>query len=269
MTDHSESKLRTRSALLSQPLTGSDIHVWCASLSASPEELSGYLSLLSQEELIRAERFYFEKDRNHFVVGRGLLRTILGSYLNQEPAQIDFIYGQFGKPAIRFPQGDKVLEFNLSHSKDLALYILTWDRRIGIDIEYMGALADMDNFAEQFFTPRETALINSLSGNQKADAFFKTWTSKEAFLKANGCGLTVPINQVEISLEADETVRLRSIDGDKESAARWHLEILNHFPGYYATLAVEGWNGQIVFQNINNHFAVYLPSADVESDHEF
>lgn len=246
MTALSDSKSRIRSALLSQPLIGSDIHVWCASLSASPEELSGYLSLLSQDEVLRADRFYFEKDHDHFIVGRGLLRTILGSYLNQEPAQIEFVYGQFGKPAIRSGRGDKVLEFNLSHSKDLVLYILTWQRRIGVDLEYMAPMADMDNFAEQFFTPRETALINLLSGDQKADAFFKTWTCKEAFLKANGSGLTMPINQVEISLETNEVVKLNSIGSDKEHTTHWRLEILNHFPGYRAALAVEGLDGQVL-----------------------
>ena len=105
------------SALPTQPLAGSDLHIWCASLNVSPEDLSCHLSLLSQDEIGRAERFYFEKDRNHFIVGRGLLRTILGGYLEMEPAQIEFVYGTYGKPALKSGLKDKVLEFNLSHSK--------------------------------------------------------------------------------------------------------------------------------------------------------
>ncbi|MEP7133406.1 MAG: 4'-phosphopantetheinyl transferase superfamily protein [Chloroflexota bacterium] len=253
MTNYSESRSRIRSALLSQPLTDSDIHVWCASLNVSPQDLSYYSSLLSQDEVDRAKRFYFDKDRDHFIVVRGLLRTILSNYLNQEPAQIEFVYGQFGKPAIKSGQSDKVLEFNLSHSKDLALYAFNWNRRIGIDIEYMIPMADMDNFAEQFFTPRETALINTLSGAQKEDAFFKTWTCKEAFLKANGSGLTVPINQVEIYFETDEIVALSSIGDDREQATHWRLDLFNKLPGYRAALAVEGLDGQVIFRRLKDH----------------
>jgi len=89
------------SAPPSHPLTDSDIHIWCASLSASPEDLSHYIPLLSQDELARSKRFYFKKDRDHFIVGRGLLRTILDSYLDVEPSQIEFVYGQYGKPALK------------------------------------------------------------------------------------------------------------------------------------------------------------------------
>ena len=256
MTSFSEIQAQIRSALRSQPLTGSDIHVWCASLNVSPQDLSYYGSLLSPDEVQRAERFYFEKDRDRFIIGRGLLRTILGGYLNLEPAQIEFVYGEHGKPAINSRLNDQALEFNLSHSKDLALYAFNWNRKVGIDIEYMIPMADMDDFARQFFTPNETALINSLTGQQKEDTFFKTWTCKEAFLKANGEGLTVPINQVEISFTNLGAVRLKSIGRESGQVANWCLEMLDHFPGYNAALAVEGWNGQIVFQKINDHFAM-------------
>jgi 4'-phosphopantetheinyl transferase len=236
------------SPIPSQPLADSDIHVWCASLNVSPQDLSYYRSILSKDEVGRAMRFVFEKDRSHYIAGRGLLRVILGSYLDLEPAQLEFAYGPHGKPALNLRLTDKVFEFNLSHSKDRAFYAFNWNRRVGVDIEYLIPMADMDDFAEQFFTPRESAWINALSGKQKEDAFFKTWTCKEAFLKANGSGLAVPINQVEISLEIEETVELISIGDDKEQIANWRLEMFNPFPGYQAALAVEGHAGQIVFQ---------------------
>ena len=229
----------------SQPLADSDIHVWCVSLNVSPQDLSYYSSLLSRDEVDRAGRFVFEKDRNHFIVGRGLLRVILGSYLHVEPAQLEFVYGPHGKPALKPGVTDKTLEFNLSHSKDLALYAFNWNRRIGVDIEYLIPMADMDDFAERFFTLRESTWINALSGEQKEDAFFKTWTCKEAFLKANGSGLMVPINQVEISLETEGTVELISIGSDNKQPARWRLEMFNPSPGYQAALAVEGHGGQL------------------------
>jgi 4'-phosphopantetheinyl transferase len=254
MTDPSKYKSRTYTALPSQPLADSDIHIWCVSLNVSPQDLSYYRSILSKDEVNRAGRFVFEKDRDHYIAGRGLLRVILGSYLDLEPAQLEFVYGPHGKPALKPGPTDKALEFNLSHSKDLALYAFNWNRRIGIDIEYIIPMADMDNFAEQFFTRRETALINVLSGHQKEDAFFRTWTCKEAFLKANGSGLTVPINQVEISLDTDEVVTLSSIGNNKEQTSHWHLEILNHFPGYRAALAVEGRDVQVKLQQLTDNF---------------
>lgn len=231
-----------------QPLPDSDIHIWCASLNIFPQDLSYYKSILSQDEIERAGRFVFEKDRNHYIAGRGLLRLILGSYLNMEPAHIEFVYGSHGKPALRSGLTNKALEFNLSHSKDRALYAFNWNRRVGVDIEYLTPMAGMNDFAERFFTPRESARINSLSGAQREDAFFKTWTCKEAFLKAKGSGLTVPINQVEISLETEGTVELISIGDNREQPAHWRLEMFNPFPGYQAALAVEGHAGQIIFQ---------------------
>ena len=245
MTDSSESKVWKRiecdlSALQPQPLTDSDIHVWCASLNVSPEDLSDYVSLLSPDEKTRAERFYFEKDRDYFSVGRGLLRILIGHYLKIIPSQIEFFYEDHGKPTLKSVLQDKTFEFNLSHSKGMALYIFNWHRKVGIDVEHIHPMPDMDDFAERFFSPRESALINSLSGQQKEAVFFKLWTCKEAFLKANGNGLTLPINQVEISLENEGHIKLEPIGEEKEQTADWRLELFNPVPGYQAALAIEG-----------------------------
>lgn len=237
----------------SQPLADSDIHVWCASLKLPPQDLDELFQLLSSDEKTRAERFYFERDRNRFIAGRGLLRTIISRYLEMEASQMEFVYGDHGKPALKLAPQNKAFEFNLSHSKDLALYIFNWNRKIGIDVEYVHPRPDVDDFARQFFSPRESAFVNALSGKQKEDAFFKIWTCKEAFLKANGNGLTLPINQVEISLEAEGLVMLKSIGGNKAQVTHWHLEIFNPVPGYQAALAVKGHVGQIVLQQLNNH----------------
>ena len=249
MTNLFGSRSRIQNTPLTQPLLD-DTHIWCASLNVSSQDLSYYRSILSEDEVGRAMRFVFEKDRNYFMVGRGLLRTILGSYLDLKPAQLEFDYGAHGKPALKPGLADKVLEFNLSHSKDIALYAVNWNHRVGIDIEYLIPMADMDDFAERFFTSRESAYINSLSMEQKDMAFFKIWTCKEAFLKANGSGLTVPISQVGISLDTNEAVKLISIGADKEQPAHWRLEMFNPVPGYQAALAVEGHEGQIAFRQL-------------------
>ena len=226
--------------LPSQPLTDSDIHIWCASLNVSQEELLHHVSVLSLDEKARAERFYFEKDRDHFIVARGLLRTLISHYLKIEPAQIEFIYEDYGKPVLKSELQEKTFEFNLSHSKGVALYIFSWNRKVGIDVEHIHSMPDMDDFAERFFSPRESVFINSLSGQQKEIAFFKLWTCKEAFLKANGNGLTVPINEVEISLEPEGSATLAAIGEEKEQTSHWQLEIFNPVQGFQAALAVEG-----------------------------
>jgi len=238
--------------LLTQPLLDSDIHIWCASLNVSSTALANYFAYLSLDEKARTERFYFEVDRNRFITGRGLLRSILSSYLKMDPSQIEFVYGQYGKPALKMGLRNKILEFNLSHSKDLAVYGFSWDRQIGIDVEYVQSMSDMDNFAEHFFSHHETAFINSLSGEEKEKAFFKIWTCKEAFLKANGSGLTTPLNEVEISLENDRTVELISVASDQDQTESWHFEMFNPVPGYQAALAFNAHAGQVVFCGLNN-----------------
>jgi len=241
------------SALPSQPLTDSNLHIWCASLNSSPEELAHYNSLLSQDEIARAKMFYFEKDHNHFIVGRGLLRTLLGSYLNVEPSQIGFIYGKYGKPALQTGTHKTTLDFNLSHSKDYAIYAFCLNRKIGIDLEHVRPMPDLYDFARQFFSLRENVLINSLAGKQKEEAFFKIWTCKEAFLKANGSGLTIPINQVEISLESDGSVTLTSIGELEEQTELWRMESFSPISDFQAALAVKGNGGHITLRQLSDY----------------
>ena len=239
-----------RPTFRSHPLTDSELHVWCAALNASPNDLAYYSSILSSDEKARAERFYFEIDRHHYIAGRGILRSLVGGYLDIKPAQIEFVYGQYGKPALR----DQTLEFNLSHSMDMALYIFSLGHKVGIDIEFTHPMPEMDKFAAEHFTPGENKLIHSLPEAQKLDTFFKIWTCKEAFLKANGFGLTIPINQVEISLDVENSAILNVGAQNKEQTQDWRLELLTPVDGYRAALAVKGFKGQVVFRELSDQF---------------
>jgi 4'-phosphopantetheinyl transferase len=234
-------------------LLSNEVHVWCASLYQQSQHLAEFLSLLCTDEKSRAERFYFERDRNRFIIGRGILRTILSSYLDTEASRLEFDYNPYGKPALKTLFTDKVLQFNLSHSKDLAIYVFTWNRRVGIDLEYVHAMPDINHFAEQFFSPRESEFIDSLPGKQKLGAFFKIWTCKEAFLKANGSGLITPINQAEVSLMAGGTAHLTAIGDDPQQAACWHLESFAPAIGYQASIAIEGHDWQMKFRQLDDY----------------
>ena len=238
------------SVLRSQPLTATDLHIWCASLEGSLDERSHFLSMLSPTEKARADRFYFERDRSRYIFGRGILRTLLGGYLGMEEHKINITYDQDGKPAVESSFRDKTLQFNLSHSNVWAVYIFGLDRLVGIDIEHIRPLQDADDFAERFYSPRERELINSLSGDKKWDAFYKLWTCKEAFLKAKGTGLTVPINHAEISLSADGSARLVFVAGHSKPAALWRIETFHPVLDYQAAIAVEGHNGKVLFRQL-------------------
>jgi 4'-phosphopantetheinyl transferase len=253
MTNLFGSRSQIRNTLPAQPLADSDIHVWCASLNVSSTKVERYFACLALDEKARAARFYFEKDRSRYIIGRGLLRQMLGDYLGLEPSKIQFKYGVHGKPALASKINGRSLEFNLSHSNDMAVYIFNWCQPVGIDIEYIHRMKDMDDFALQFFTPNECKLIHSLSKDQKQKTFFKLWTCKEAFLKANGSGLTTQLSQVEVSLTTERSATFTSIGGDREQAARWRLNLFTPITGYQASLAIERNDGQIIFQQLHNY----------------
>ncbi len=220
-------------------LSGNEVHVWRASLE-QPETLIQQLAqILSEDERVRADRFYFERDRNRFIVGRGLLRTILGRYLNREPQQLQFCYSPRGKPALVDTGTGSQLQFNLSHSHELALYAVTCDRQIGIDLEHMRPTSDLEKLTQRFFSPHEHSVICSLPAEQKQEAFFRGWTCKEAYLKAIGEGLA-QLEQIEVSLVPGEPARLLSIAKDSQATKRWSLQTLTPDPNYKAALAVEG-----------------------------
>jgi Phosphopantetheinyl transferase len=238
--------------LLSEPRTVTDLHLWRASLASSPQSLAHFSALLSSDEKARAARFHFERDRARYTMGRGILRTLLGSYLGLEPENVKISYGPQGKPFVDSINQNQNLEFNVSHSNEHAVYLFGWDRLVGIDIEHIRPMTDADDFAKHFFSKRESLLIRSLSGNKKWEAFFKFWTCKEAYLKANGSGLTVPLNEVEIALENDGSAALTSIGGDTHQAQHWRLETFNPTADYQVALLVEGQNGNIIHQNLTN-----------------
>jgi 4'-phosphopantetheinyl transferase len=226
-----------------QPLTlkEDEVHVWRAALDLEPSQVQNLQQILSPDEKARAERFYFPKDRKHFRVARGLLRTILGRYLDMGPGRLRFSYSTYGKPALIPLPGQKyTLSFNMSHSHGLALYGFTRHRRIGIDLEYIRTNFACEEIAERFFSPHEQAVLRTLPAEMKYEAFFTCWTRKEAYIKARGEGLSFPLDQFDVSLTPGKPAKLLNVVEDPLEAARWSLQALTPGPGYVAALAVEG-----------------------------
>lgn len=220
-------------------LKNGEIHVWRASLETS--DFHNLLNTLTSDERERAERFYFKKDRENFIIARGALRTILSCYLDIEPSQIKFDYGQHGKPQIASMSCKEPLFFNLSHSHGLVLYAITRWGNIGIDVEFIRYDYPCEKIAKAFFSNSEYAIINALPTPIKHKTFFTYWTLKEAYIKAIGEGLMCPLDQIEILISPNEIAAKLKIKGNPlDESISWSLQKLTSNPGYVAALAVKG-----------------------------
>ena len=222
-------------------LAKQSVHIWHTQLNWSPAWLHQFSQTLSPDEQARANRFRFERDRHWFIAGRGILRFLLARYLHVSPAQLRFSYSSRGKPALADLESSNTLSFNISfnvsHSQGLALYGITCDRQIGIDIEHIRAIQDMEQLAQRFFLPSEYALINACPPEQQQHTFFRLWTCKEAYLKATGEGIT-GLKRVEIVLKPGDSIAIPSLNNSL--AAGWTVMQLSVAPAYAAALAVEG-----------------------------
>lgn len=226
-------------------LRNDEVHVWRAPLVQGASRFEKFRRLLSEDEQARAARFYFQKDRAHFIVARGMLRIILGHYLNVAAADLRFGYSFYGMPALAEEFTEKQLRFNMSHSHGLALFAITSGREIGVDLEQMRPEFADEHIAERFFSAREVEDLRSLPSSMQREAFFNCWTRKEAYIKARGEGLSFPLERFDVSLAPGEPAALLVTRDDPREAARWSLRELFPGHGYKAALAVEGNGWQL------------------------
>ena len=215
-------------------LRSESVQVWRLRLAATPERQAQLASVLSADERERARRFRRDEDRRRFVVCRATLRALVGSCLASPPAELRFRYGEHGKPAL---DGDAGLEFNVSHSGDVALVAIALDRRIGVDVERHRSV-DIDDLAARFFSDDERRGIVGSEGAEKLARFYACWTRKEAYLKATGRGLSLPLDRFSVSIVEPAAV-VRDAD-DPDAAIRWQLATLAAGAGYSAAVAIEG-----------------------------
>jgi 4'-phosphopantetheinyl transferase len=200
-------------------LLDDEVHIWRASLEMDSAALRRFESLLADDERIRAERFMFDRDRNRFIAARGILRDALGRYLACPPQIIGFVYGPRGKPAIVSGGEQPPIRFNLSHAHGLALIGITRKREIGIDVELIRSDFASQEIAKRYFSPKEIDRLNQIPGERRTEAFFLCWTRKEAYIKAKGDGLHIPLDSFDVSLSPDEPAQLFSAD-----QSRWRIE---------------------------------------------
>lgn len=217
-----------------------DVHVWRASLNQTAAVVSAHKQILAPDELERAAKYHFQKDRDRFITARAVLRGLLASYLQSEPAGLRFRTNEYGKPHLDAESGRETLRFNLSHSQDLALYAVARNREVGLDLEYIRQDFDTRQIAERFFSGREIAALNALPANLQTESFFRCWTRKEAYIKARGEGLSLPLEQFAVSLSPDFPAALLNVADNPAEVSRWSLRELIPASGYMAAIAIEG-----------------------------
>ena len=211
-------------------LSQQDIHVWLAYLPTIVDKQTYWQSILSSNELERANKFKFLRDRNQFVAGRGILRCLLSYYLGQCPQSIEIVYGPYGKPSLL---GEASLHFNLSHSKACVLYAFSLNYKVGVDIEYIEQDLGTNQIAAQLLSIQDQKKFQMLSTEERVNAFFKMWVCQEAFLKATGKGwisndnLLLMYNQAFMEEEAQDSAI------EKRTPLLYYFECI---PGYASAL---------------------------------
>jgi 4'-phosphopantetheinyl transferase len=169
-----------------------------------------------------------------------VLRTILGSYLKTNPASITFSYSTREKPSLSPPYSGSNITFNISHSGEVTLLAFTHKRDVGVDVEQMARKSDLEAIARRFFSAHEQQQLFALPPEERSEAFFRCWTRKEAYIKATGDGLSLPLSQFDVSIAADDRNALVATRPDTSEAARWSMREVPAGAGYIGALCVRG-----------------------------
>lgn len=225
------------------------IDIWSWSLDRSIPEVSRLWDTLSPEETMRATRFVRERDAIRFSTARGLMRMILSRYLGVSASDVTLVTGIHGKPEIG-PTMRVPLQFNLSHSADRAILAVCDRFPVGIDIEEIRPISE--DVARHFFSSRECSLLNALPQDEYMPAFYRCWTRKEAFVKAHGAGLLLPLDSFDVTIAEAAQPRLERLEGDDCPDATWTLynvEVPQGFVGALAAMTT-GKTAQLRYQSL-------------------
>ena len=221
-------------------ISPAEVHVWRVPLDSTDAVLQPLAATLSLDERARAEKFFFDRDRNAYVTARGVLRELLAGYLHRSPSELQFAYESRGKPFLAHPSSDQPLNFNVAHSRNIALLAFSRGISLGVDIEFIRTDIASEEIATRYFATQEVAELRALPAEQRPAAFFLAWTRKEAYVKALGDGLQIPLASFCVSLTPEQPATLQSAD-----SSRWTLRNLVPGSGYAGAVVAEGKNWRL------------------------
>ena len=240
-------------------LANHEVHMWRAQLELPSSQVQRLRGLLTVDELDRARRFFFEIDRQRFIAARGILRSILSRYIPTSPGHLRFYYNQYGKPFLASEFNSTLLNFNLSHSGGMALYSITRNMEIGVDVERVRSGFEYEEIAKRFFSVNEVAILRAIPSEKKLEAFYNCWTRKEAYIKAHGKGLSLPLDSFDVSFAPGEPPMLLLTRDDPQERSLWTLLDLKPGPGYVGALAVKGLGCRFSYWEWNQLFSPPSP----------
>jgi 4'-phosphopantetheinyl transferase len=214
------------------------VHVWCARLHPAAAEAGAKLGLLAPDERARAGRFRSAVHRDRFILGRAAQRDILAAYTGVEPHAIEFRYSDRGKPSLAGEPGEGI-RFNTSNAGDLAVVAVTAGAEVGIDVEEERVIPDALALARRFFSAAEVVALQAAPADRVPRAFLTCWTRKEAFVKAIGLGVTMPLADFDVTVAPEEPPALLATRPDPALAGRWSMRAVDVGAGYLCTVVVE------------------------------
>jgi 4'-phosphopantetheinyl transferase len=237
-------------------LAANEVHVWHVPLDERISEVGRRCMVLNQEERDRAARFHFDRDRHEFCLSRSVLRQMLESYGVAGAAEVRFTYSLHGKPALDGVHGCPWLQFNLSHTRGMAVCAFVHSRLVGVDVEHVRDVVDVDGIVASHFAPEEQAEYQRLSAGERQRGFLNGWTRKEAFIKAVGEGLSYPLQAFAVTLTPGQPARFLRIGDDPAAPSAWMLADLTIYSSHVVALAVQGQHLRVenrIWSDISAH----------------
>jgi 4'-phosphopantetheinyl transferase len=242
-------------------LPENEVHLWRIDLDAVRSGEDRWRKLLSSDEAARASRFRFAVDRQRFTISRGLLRTVLAAYLATDAKGLCFSYSSKEKPSLSAAHSEKDVTFNISHSGSVVLLAFGRRREIGVDVEQVRTNFEAEAIARRFFSSHEQQQLAAFREGQKFEAFFRCWTRKEAYIKATGDGLSLPLDQFDVSIVPGNSDALIATRPDESEAGLWSLREVPAGDGYVAALCARGrhwifrdWTGALAPEKAADKF---------------
>jgi len=227
------------------------VHVWRAWLNPEEMDLNQIKTRLSEDEHVIANQFHYKRDRDRYVLSHGILREILSQYLFIAPEAICFSRSETGKPVLE--TNPRQIQFNMSHSGEMALFAFSQGRAVGVDIEHVHSIKDLEATAKSFLSPSEMKAFLNLPSKMKLESFLRTWTRKEALSKAIGRGLRMPLEDLDVGLYPNDTHLDKRSEKD-EAQTDWHVLDLTPADEYVGALAAESFEGRLhLFTYSHNH----------------